>query len=63
VKTGSGQSRRAIVFFSPVVLAAGEAACDAQNIMFCALSLDRAEKVKVKTVQIRRLQVRLQPTG
>jgi hypothetical protein len=31
------------VFFSPVVLAA---ACDAQNIMFCALSLDRAEKVK-----------------
>jgi hypothetical protein len=51
------------VFFSPVVLAAGEAACDAQNIMFCALSLDRAEKVKVKTVQIRRLQVRLQPTG
>jgi hypothetical protein len=49
------------VFFSPVVLAAGAAACDAQNIMFCALSLDRAEKVK--TVQIRRLQVRLQPTG
>jgi hypothetical protein len=38
------------VFFSPVVLAAGEAACDAQNIMFRALSLDRAEKVK--TVQI-----------